>query len=643
MYRLYKTVAVLVIFVQNIVNGQSVLNIYPDSLQTSININLTPGVFYVPKTSAAVSDFNGNGIQQNCIRTNAIESVLNNSSNLSGCLSLLSSLKIDLRNLSLKCNKLIFIFEKMPAWLSSSSNSSPATTPGWYVLNTKPPANWNTWQTVVDSITSKIVKEFGITNAYFEIWNEPDLGSWTGTMSEYFTLYKRTYDAIKSATPTAKAGGPAVNFWANNIYWKPPAGYTSNIRADSSLIGQLLDSAVIWNKVPDFVSWHNFNISHQEFAMAANYIRQKTSSLSLPDMVLIVSEWNAPSQIRDTRLASSYMLKAQLSLSKTSIANNAIAAWQDFSPGAVEFHKDYGLLTYGSIHKPAYNSILLSGRLKGTTCKMTSSALYDGISSVLNDTLFILLSNYCPPPFIEALNHTLYQGKLNVNQLDSAGYINIAGNNISRLDSIYRGLIVLPNANAIQVAVSSSISIYQYYNSILTLPRKFNLNIHGHSGNYTASQFIVDSTQNNFQFQYDSLRTAGYTQASAISFILSNQNIKHSALAISAGQYSFALQPNAVCLFKVIIPGLAGNNSVNNSSRNFLVYPNPSSSSFTIKLLSLPVNAETVQIFNLTGVLVKAVYLQAPLTAIHVSELPSGIYFLRLKSNPHKVIKFVKQ
>ncbi|MBK8368949.1 MAG: hypothetical protein IPL10_16590 [Bacteroidetes bacterium] len=221
MNKLLKIIITTGILGQNLANGQSVLNIFPDSLVVPVNINLTPGVFYVPKTSNAASDFMGNGIQQNSIRTNVIESVLNNTSNLSSCLSLLSTVQTDLQNLSLKCNKLIFIFEKMPAWLSSSSNGSPSSTPGWYVLNTKPPANWNTWQTVVDSITSKIVNQFGISNAYFEIWNEPDLGSWTGTMNEYFTLYKRTYDGIKSANPTTKAGGPAVNFWATNIYWQP--------------------------------------------------------------------------------------------------------------------------------------------------------------------------------------------------------------------------------------------------------------------------------------------------------------------------------------------------------------------------------------------------------------------------------------
>jgi Glycosyl hydrolases family 39/Secretion system C-terminal sorting domain len=643
MNKIFKISIVLLLFGQNLANGQAILNVYPDSLITPVNVNLTPGVFYVPKTQAAANDFIGNNIQQNAIRTNVIESVLNNTSNLTSCLALLSTVQTNLQVISRKCDKLIFIFEKMPAWLSSSTNGSPASTPGWYVLNTKPPANWNTWQTVVDSITAKIVNQFGISNAYFEIWNEPDLGSWTGTMNDYFTLYKRTYDGIKSANSKAKAGGPAVNFWANNIYWQPPYGHLSKTKADSSLIGQLLDSAIVWKKAPDFISWHNFNISHQEFANATNYIQKKLASLSLPNTPLIVSEWNAPSQIRDTRLASSYLIKAQLELSKTLISNNMIAAWQDFNPATNEFHNDYGLLTYGTIHKPAYNSILLSEKLNGITCKMNSTALYDGVSAVIKDTLFILISNYCPPPFVEAFNNTLYQGQFNANQLDSAGYVNIGSNSISHLDSIYKGLIVIPKTNALQIAINNSIGIYKHYASIATSSRQFNLSIGGYKGNYSGQLFIIDSTQNNMQFKYDSLQKAGFTQPSAIAAILPNQNIKHSTISLNAGQFLFSLQPNAVCLFKITIPKTTSISENNFITTPFVIYPNPTSDKLTIVFSSLQLNNDVIQIYNSIGVLVKTVVANQAAMVIDVSELTSGIYFVQLKNYPKQKQKFIKQ
>lgn len=286
-------------------NGQTTITVYPDSLSGPVNINFTPGVFFAPKTSQALNDFMNNGIHQNAIRTNAIEWILNTTSNLDECLAKLNTYETYFRDLSAKCDKLFFVFEKMPPWLSSSDDWSPAGTPGWVVLNTKPPADWNEWQTVVDSMVTKIVVQFDIQNAWFEVWNEPDIGSWTGTMGEYFELYKRTYTGVKSSVTGNRVGGPSVNFWTNNIYWKPWYGYVSDEKADSSLIGQLLDSVAVWDMVPDFISWHNFNISWMVNGYAEQYIEQKLESLSLPDIPLVITEWNASYTVRDTPLARS--------------------------------------------------------------------------------------------------------------------------------------------------------------------------------------------------------------------------------------------------------------------------------------------------------------------------------------------------
>lgn len=621
-------------------NAQTNLTVFPDSLQGQVNNNFIPGVFFVPKTAQAYNDFMVNGIQQNAIRTNIIEGALNNNSNLTSCLASLTSVQTDLIALSNKCSKLIFIFEKMPPWLSSSSDGSPASTGGWSVLNTKPPASWITWQTVVDSIVDKIVNQFGITNAYFEVWNEPDLGSWTGTMQEYFELYKRTFDGVKSANPTAKVGGPAVNFWSNNIYWQAPIGYISNAIADSSLIGQLLDSSVLWNKIPDFISWHNFNLSYQGFKQAENYINQKMNSLALPVIPLIISEWNAPNVVRDTRLATSFMVKAQMEIAKTSLSNNVVAAWQDFNFSTTEFHQDYGLLSYGAIHKPAYNSILLSEALSGTKCKNSSNVSSDVISTVVNDTLFILISNYAPPAILEAFNHTLYTGQYTANQLDSAGYIDIIGNNISHLDSIYKGLILLPGSNALQTAINNSIPVYQHYDSLVNFNRTFNISLSGYNGNYNGIYYLIDSTINNLQFRYDSLITAGYSQTAAINYILPNQNMDSTNSNFISGQKSLTVQPNSVCLFKIIIPGLIGVTELINPLSNILIYPNPTTGLITISNLDTP---SLLCLFDINGRKLFSQNSFGEQIDLDLSNLPSGIYFLTTKNKKgtvtNKIIK----
>lgn len=408
--------------------GQITINIYLDSVQSNIESKYKPGVFYVPKTTEAQNDFLNNGIRQNSIRLNIIEAALNNTSNLNDCIAYLDAVSVILQGISNKTDKVVFIFEKMPGWLSSSTDGSPAATPGWYILNTKPPSNYVNWDTMVNNVVDRIINTYSINNAYFEIWNEPDLGSWTGTENEYFELFEHTYDAVKSVNANIPVGGPATNHWGKNINYQPPYGYLSNQIADLSLIGQLIDSTSAWNKPLDFISWHDFDIAYQANQNVINYINQKYSSLVLPTPELMVSEWNTPSSIRDTPLQKSFFIKNQIEIAKTSLTCNMIAAWQDFNQSTTEFHNDYGLLTFGNIHKPAYNALLLSNKIKGNIIVNASNLPADIITTVSNDTLNILIVNYTPPAFIEAFNHTLFEGQFNASQIDSLGYINIITN-----------------------------------------------------------------------------------------------------------------------------------------------------------------------------------------------------------------------
>jgi hypothetical protein len=621
---------------------QTLLTVYPDSIQGALNNNLAPGVFFVPKTQDAYNEFTGNGMHFQCLRTNVIESALNNTANLPACLALLGTVQADLQMLSQRCDKLIFIFEKMPAWLSSSSDGSPATTPGWYVLNTKPPANWNTWQTVVDSITDKIVNQFGISNAWFEVWNEPDIGSWTGSMSDYFRLYRTTYDGIKAAAPNAKVGGPTCNAWYNSIGWQPHSGYITNSTGDSSLTGLLLDSAVAAGRVPDFISWHSFNLAWPEYKNCEAYLQYKFAALGIPPVPLIVSEWNAPSQIRDTPLQKAYLLKSQLEMTRTGISANAIAAWQDFSQSTNEFHNDYGLLSYGAIHKPAYYSLKLSDMLQGSVCKHTSSTPTDFITAVTNDTLFVLVSNYCPPPFVEALYHTLYTGQTTAQQLDNAGFIDIAGNNLNPLDSIYRGLITLPGSNALEIAINNAIPTYQHFAAIETQPRNFQLQLFGYSGNYSGELYRIDSVTNNMQFRYDSLRTAGYTQANAITYLLNSQQLQGVPATLTGGQLNFSMQPNVVQLLRIAIPGISTVNETSEINHRLQVYPNPvtSGKTLTVQAAGIPIAGKTIHIYNSLGALCLAKTADAS-GRVDVSSLLPGMYSLTVSDYPEISSKFI--
>jgi xylan 1,4-beta-xylosidase len=76
-----------------------------------------------------------------------------------------------------------------------------------------PPKDYTKWAELVYQWVKHAVQRYGeaeVKTWWWEVWNEPNIGYWKGTMEEYFMLYDFTSDAVKRACPTARVGGPAT-------------------------------------------------------------------------------------------------------------------------------------------------------------------------------------------------------------------------------------------------------------------------------------------------------------------------------------------------------------------------------------------------------------------------------------------------
>jgi xylan 1,4-beta-xylosidase len=74
-----------------------------------------------------------------------------------------------------------------------------------------PPKDYKKWADLVYEWVKHSVQRYGkkeVESWYWELWNEPNIGYWQGTVQEYCKLYDYTADAVKRALPTAKMGGP---------------------------------------------------------------------------------------------------------------------------------------------------------------------------------------------------------------------------------------------------------------------------------------------------------------------------------------------------------------------------------------------------------------------------------------------------
>src|SRR5215831_6885385 len=76
-----------------------------------------------------------------------------------------------------------------------------------------PPKDYRKWANLVYAWVKHSVGRYGrneVEKWYWELWNEPNIGYWGGTVQEYCKLYDYTADAVKRALPTATMGGPDV-------------------------------------------------------------------------------------------------------------------------------------------------------------------------------------------------------------------------------------------------------------------------------------------------------------------------------------------------------------------------------------------------------------------------------------------------
>lgn len=80
---------------------------------------------------------------------------------------------------------------------------------GW----AQPPKDYKKWHDLVCNLVKHCVERYGseeVLTWYWELWNEPDIFYWKGTVDEFCKLYDYTEAAVHSVLRDARLGGPAT-------------------------------------------------------------------------------------------------------------------------------------------------------------------------------------------------------------------------------------------------------------------------------------------------------------------------------------------------------------------------------------------------------------------------------------------------
>lgn len=254
------------------------------------------------------------------------------------------------------------------------------------------PVNYADWQVVVQRTIQHISGTRGISDVYYEVWNEPDLfGGWKYYGNKnYLTLY--TY-AAKGAMATRgvkpfKIGGPATTALYKN--W----------------IDALLKHVAKNNLRLDFISWHSYTYDTDQYRQ--DILRARSWVAAYPQFNGLVetqiTEWGHDSKNNsgyDSRFAAAHTVAGAINM--VGIASRAfVFEIQDGNdPTGRTYWGRWGLFTSpttGSKPKPRYWGLRMLDSLADQRLEILGQGSWvKGLAAkTVDDKIQVVLANYDP-------------------------------------------------------------------------------------------------------------------------------------------------------------------------------------------------------------------------------------------------------
>lgn len=254
------------------------------------------------------------------------------------------------------------------------------------------PVNWADWENLVQKTVEHISGKngLGISDVYYEVWNEPDLfgGYKIGGSKNYLDLYAHTVAGATRAANTLpfKIGGPATT------------GYYKNWMTG------LLDFVSRNNLRLDFLSWHDYSKNLDSYLSDTNGARALLANYNLAGREMIISEMG-PNSENDTVYDG--MFGAIHEIATTVVLQDEVDRTFTFEvidgPGNSQYWGRWGLYTnpkFGTpVAKPRASAITFLNNLIGGS-KLTvfgqGSWIRAMAKKLSNQVVRILIVNYDP-------------------------------------------------------------------------------------------------------------------------------------------------------------------------------------------------------------------------------------------------------
>jgi xylan 1,4-beta-xylosidase len=260
----------------------------------------------------------------------------------------------------------------------------------------------------------------------WELWNEPDLPYWNGTLDEYTKLYDYTEAALHEALPKAALGGPAVAGAAGTFLKQFLQHCADGANAVTGEAGTRLDLVTFHAKGGVAIAGDHVQMDlgsqlrqHRAgFKAVAAFPQFKQTPIYVteadPDACAACPASSRPAnQYRNSPAYGAYelaMMKRTLELeADVGIKLGGLLTWAFTFPGTPYF-AGYRTLATNGINLPVLSAFKLLGRLAGTRLPLSSTGArplddlltsgvgdqpeLDGMATSSGDAIQVLVWNY---------------------------------------------------------------------------------------------------------------------------------------------------------------------------------------------------------------------------------------------------------
>ncbi len=270
-----------------------------------------------------------------------------------------------------------------------------------------PPNDLQRWHDLVQATVRHYSDRFGpdiVREWYWEVWNEPDIAYWQGSVDAYCRLYDISAAAVKSVLPAARVGGPATTGSGTAFLDQFLAHCAHGTNAVSGARGSQLDFISFHTKGAAFTPWRSYGTCGPDGVATASSASPSTPKIlgevaanlrtitgypRFRDLPVLVDEcdasvpahWgvydNANFGYRNTAYYPVFqvqLMKKLLDLDSLSLARvHAATTWSWYLEGDRFFEGTRCLFTAENVCMPLLNAYRLLARLPGERVLVTSS------------------------------------------------------------------------------------------------------------------------------------------------------------------------------------------------------------------------------------------------------------------------------